>query len=241
MPCTGLSLWGYEQLPDRDRPGWFRPSPGRWRMAASQRERAVARGARGWNETRIPAMLAALAVAVLTTGCDYPFGSCEREYIEATLPATLTGTSPATLVLSYRLAETNLDPPTFESVRRIVRGEPGAPSGLVFTLEAFDSPVRIALAMIVATPEEVGETLQVRGVFDGGGWGTAAPPVESDAIVDFRIGEVDATAATGTLVVLSRSPLRLRVDITFEGLGATSTRLQGDLEFRSFTEDVSCS
>ena len=184
-------------------------------------------------------MLAALAV--LMPGCDYPFGSCEREYVEATLPATLIGASPAALLLSYRLAETNLDPPTFAGVRRIVRGEPGAPSGLVFTLEAFDSPVRIVLAMIVATPAEVGETLQVRGIFDGGGWGTADPPAGSDAVVDFRIGEDDATAATGTLVVLSRSPLRLRVDITLEGLGAPSTRLQGDLEFRSYTEDVSCS
>lgn len=186
--------------------------------------------------------IGALALAVFATGCDIPFGSCERDYVEATLPATITGASSIAPLLSNRIAETNLDPATFDEVRRVVLGEPGAPPGLAFTLEAFDSPVRIVLSMIVATPSGVGDSLQVGGVFNGGGWGGTAPPAGSDAIVDFRIGDDDATEATGSLVALSRTPLRLRVDVTVEGLGASSsTRLRGDLVFRAFTESVSCS
>lgn len=192
---------------------------------------------------RRPLTLAGLVVVAVATGwgCETPFGSCERDYVEATLPATITGASPTTPFLSYRIAETNLDPATFDEVRRVVSGESGAPSGLAFTVQAFDSPVRVVLSMVVAAPSAVGDTLQVRGVFDGGGWGGATPPPGSDAVIDFEIGEDEATEATGTLVVLSRTPLRLRVDLTVEGLGESSARLQGDLDFRTFTESVSCS
>lgn len=190
----------------------------------------------------LPRRFGAVVLAIFATGCDTPFGSCERDYVDATFPATITGASNITPLLSYRIAETNLDPATFDGVRRVVRGEPGAPPGLAFTLEAFDSPVRIVLSMIVATPSRVGDTLQVRGVFNGGGWGGTDPPAGSDAIIDFSIGDHDATGANGSLVVLSRTPLRLRVDVTIEGLGASSsTRLRGDLGFRSFTESVDCS
>jgi hypothetical protein len=186
-------------------------------------------------------VLVGLVSALFTGGCGFPFGSCERDYIEATLPATLSGTTPSAPLLSNRIAETNLDPATFDDVRRIVRGDDSAPVALVFTLEAFDSPVRVVLAMIVATPMQVGDTLDARGVFHGGGWGVAERPLGSDAVMDLIVGDAEATGAIGTLVVASRAPLRLEVDIAFEGLGTSAVRLQGELDFRTVTESVDCS
>lgn len=175
----------------------------------------------------------------MATSCGFPFSSCERDFIEATLPAILTATTPTSILLANRIAETNLDPPSFAQVEGIVRGQHDAVVGFIFTLEAFDTPVRTILSMIVTTPVQPGDTLVLRGTFSGGGWGITQPPSGADILVDFRRGDDVGRGATGTAVVLDASPLRLRLDFFFDIPGGA--RLQGDLAFRTLTEDVSCS
>jgi hypothetical protein len=80
-------------------------------------------------------------------------------------------------------------------------------------------------------PLTQGEVVPVELAFDGGGWGATDIPRATAAAVAVRAQNFNATSATGTMTVLSASPLRVAIDVTARSASGETMRLLGQAGF----------
>jgi hypothetical protein len=187
----------------------------------------------------------AAASLIGLSGCstfDLLTDNCATDFVRVTWPATITrGTSTTNVTLFGSVTAANIDPSQFELLGDVITGRrQGTLATIVWTVPAFDINGGY-IAFTHSAPLTVGDSVDVDFAFDGGGWGAASAAREIPAAIAVRGDNFNATEATGTLTVLSTSPLRLHVDVTTRNAANQSMSISGDAQFRYETVRSSCS
>ena len=118
---------------------------------------------------------------------------------------------------------------------------------VIWTLEeAVSTGLVDFLAVQMPIPVQQGASIPVALAGRMGGWGTVAagprPPLPGTP-ADVYVAKAGfiATSATGTLLVLDTSPLRLRMDVTFRSDDGRTVAIAGDVPFRIIDDKELCS
>jgi len=173
-------------------------------------------------------------LALAATGCETArllTDRCDEERVEVVADVSVDGA--ATTRFTGVVTEDNLDPTQFAEVRRSLATGTG-PAGRAVVWNATGAAGTLSVHMPAALAE--GAAYAVSGAPAGGGWGVVPAPAAQAGVL-LRTGAlVDRPAAVGTLTVLSRSPVRVRVHAQLPG-GA----LVGDATFTARAASASCS
>jgi len=184
---------------------------------------------------RFPANILTLAAVVGLQGCyalEALGGRCEQEQLTVTFPVTITrGSTTTSTLLTTTLTPSNLDQTRFERLRQsLVDGIDTELFTVMWTVPAFDINGGM-IAFTHSAPLSPGETQQVTGAFDGGGWGaeSAARPILP--AISVRAENFTATKASGSITVLNTAPIRLRIDVTTSNEAGETLRITGEAGF----------
>ncbi len=196
----------------------------------------------GLKRSAVLPLLLTVATSLSCSTLEFLTGDCDAEYLEVRWPTTIVrGTSTSTSTIFHRLAQANVGPQEFETLKGIfIRGEPGTASVVMWSVGAFQiNEGYISFTHRASLP--AGEVIPIDGAFEGGGWGTAFGRPNSAGTVGVRASDFVATSATGALTVLQGVPLRVRIDFTARSASSEVMRISGDAQFQLTTEAVSCS
>jgi hypothetical protein len=190
-------------------------------------------------------LVTAALAALLTQGCatfDLLTDNCDTEFVRVTWPATITrGTSTTNVTLFGSVTPSNIDPTQFELLRDVLTtGSRGTLATVVWTVPAFDINGGY-IAFTHSAPLIPGQTVGVNFAFDGGGWGAASAAREIPAAIAVRADNFTAAAASGTLDVVSTSPLRLRINVTTRNAANQTLSVAGEAQFQYEKVRSSCS
>jgi hypothetical protein len=184
---------------------------------------------------RFPSNILALSAIVALQGCyalEALGGRCEQEQLTVTFPVTVTrgGTTTSTL-LTTTITPQNIDPAQFAQLRRsLVNGDASAVVNVTWTVSAFDTNGGM-IAFTHAAPLSSGETQEVNGAFNGGGWGAESAARTISPAIAVRADNFLATKASGSITVLGSAPLRLRIDVTTANDAGETIRITGEAGF----------
>lgn len=192
-----------------------------------------------------PIALSTLATTALLSGCstvDFLTDRCEARFVRVSWPATITrGTSNTSATLFGSVTPGNIDVDQFELLRdAVTTGARTLPTTVVWTVPAFDVNGGY-IAFTHTAPLAVGDTEPVNFAFDGGGWGAAAASRSIPAAIAVRADNFIATEATGTLTVISTTPLRLGIDVTVRNGVNQTMRITGEAQFEYEKVPTNCS
>jgi hypothetical protein len=111
-----------------------------------------------------------------------------------------------------------------------IYGNAQSAANIIWTVPAFNVNGGY-IAFLHRAPLSAGDTHPVNLAFDGGGWGVWSDTRALPPVVAVRAENFNATSATGSIVVVSTSPLRLRIDVTTQNAAGETIRLTGDAGF----------
>ena len=185
------------------------------------------------GERRVRQLVAGLATMVtLISGCGAPFGPCYSEAVEVALNGTLDG---AAIAVTGQVAPGNT--PTFAGLRQVlIDGSAIAGQQVVWTVDGLggDGYLTVQLPANLTS----GRTFQLDQVFVGGGWGLG--PGGGTPAVSARFGPNQASAVSGTIVVLRAAPLQLRLDLTLRDAQNPNRRFAATATFSYRREETPC-
>ena len=189
----------------------------------------------------IPTALAA-SVLLASSGCaqlEFLTARCPVESITVTWPATITrGSLVTSVLLTGTVSPDNIDQAQFNTLKAgLIDGNTQSAANIIWTVPAFNVNGGY-IAFLHRAPLTAGDTHQVNLAFDGGGWGVFSETRALPPTVAVRAENFNATAASGSIVVLSTSPLRLRIDVTTQNTAGETIRLTGDAGF-SYNKAIS--
>lgn len=174
-------------------------------------------------------------IGLLTlAGCGAPFGPCYSELVIVSVDGAVDrGAGPVASGAAGQVAPGNVS--DFTTLRGFfIDGEAVAGSAVVFTATGLGAGY-----VAVGVPGSIGAGQSVPlSAFQGGGWGTLASG--SLGLLAWRDGDFEATSVTGTLTVLEREPLRLRLDFTARGPSGQTRSADVTASFRYERTRVSC-
>lgn len=184
---------------------------------------------------RFPPNILSLAAVVALQGCyalEALGGRCEQEQLTVTFPVTVTrGSTTTSTLLTTTITPSNLDQARFARLREsLVDGTASGIFTVTWTVPAFDINGGM-IAFTHTAPLSLGETQQVTGAFDGGGWGADPAARAVLPAISVRADNFTATKASGSITVLSSAPLRLRVDVTTANDAGETIRITGEAGF----------
>ena len=168
-------------------------------------------------------------------------GRCEQEQLTVTFPVTITrGSTTTSTLLTYTLTDSNVDPAQFARLRQLLvdNGASGT-FNVTWTIPAFDTNGGM-IAFTHTAPLTSGETQQIGGAFNGGGWGAEPVGSTTPPVVAVRADNFTATKASGSITVLAASPLRLRIDVTSGNDAGETIRITGEAGFHYDKVTVPC-
>jgi hypothetical protein len=184
---------------------------------------------------RFPANTLTLAAVVALQGC-YAFealgGRCLQEQLTVTFPVTITrGSTTTSTLLTTTITPSNLDQTRFARLRQsLVEGTDTELFTVTWMVPAFDINGGM-IAFTHTAPLSSGETQQVTGAFDGGGWGADPAARAILPAISVRADNFTATKASGSITVLNTAPLRLRIDVTTLNDAGETIRITGEAGF----------
>ncbi|MGE0553302.1 MAG: hypothetical protein AB7R55_07715 [Gemmatimonadales bacterium] len=167
-------------------------------------------------------------------GCGAPFGPCYSELVIVSVDGTVDrGTGPDASAAAGQVAPGNVS--DFPILRGFfIDGEAVAGSVVVFTATGLGAGF-----VAVGIPGSIGAGQRVPlSAFQGGGWGTLTSG--SGGLLAWRDGDFEATSVSGTLTVLEREPLRLRLDFTAGAASGQSRTVDVTASFRYERTRVGC-
>lgn len=176
-----------------------------------------------------------LTALIATQGCsalEFLGGRCTQEQIVVTWPVAITrGSMTSNVLLTNTITPENIDPSQFDLLRRaLVNGDAAAAATVVWTVSAFEVNGGY-IALSHAAPLSSGDTQQITGAFDGGGWGATPASRPTLPVIAVRADNFVATDAAGSMTILDNKPLRLRIDVTVRNAAGETMQISGDAGF----------
>ncbi len=184
-------------------------------------------------------------IAALASSCatiDFLTDDCSAESIIVTWPVAVTrGEASITTVLTGTVSPGNINQSQFNQLKGLlVTGGPELATSVVWTVPAFVGSGGF-IAMAHKAPLTNGYTEAVNLSFDGGGWGLLSLGQNHPAGIALRADNFVATSATGSIRVVSGTPVILRVDVTAKSAINETIRVVGDASFRYEERASGCS